>query len=71
MTDLSELQGEVTALRCYVAALATVVPLSSQIRLWPAFEVNADLVKDRLNREALNGFERMAASLSSKRPVNG
>lgn len=67
MTDLSELQGEVTALRCFVAALATTLPLSAQMRLWPAFEVNADLVKDRLSREALYGFERVAASLSARR----
>lgn len=68
MTDSSELQGEIAALRCFVAALATTLPLSSQLRLWPAFECLADMVRDGLDRDAARGFERTTVSLSSRRP---
>lgn len=67
MTDSSELQGEIAALRCFVAALASTLPLASQLRLWPAFEGYADLVRDRLTGDAVMGFERTTVSLSSKR----
>jgi len=67
MTDSSELQGELAALRCFVAALASTLPLASQLRLWPAFEGYADLVRDCLTGDAVMGFERTTVSLSSKR----
>jgi len=67
MTDSSELQGELAALRCFVAALASTLPLSSQMRVWPAFEANAELLRDGLNSTALRGFDRATISLSSKR----
>lgn len=70
MTD-SELQGEIAALRCFVAALAYTLPLASQLRLWPSFEAFADLAKFQLSDEALVGFERTAVSLSARRPVMG
>ncbi|MBD1602381.1 hypothetical protein [Pseudomonas typographi] len=63
MTDQSELLGEIAALHCFVAALATTLPLSSRLRLWPAFEVRADLVRDQLGRDALRGFEHATVAL--------
>lgn len=69
MTDSSELQGEVAALCCLVVALASTLPFSSQLRLWPAFERVAGPLRHRLGREELRGFERATASLSSRRVV--
>jgi len=67
MTDSSELQGEITALCCSVGALASTLPLSSQMRLWPAFDQKASQLRDQLSDEALRGFELATISLSSKR----
>jgi hypothetical protein len=67
MTDSSELQGEITALCCFVGALASTLPLSSQLRLWPAFESKANQLRDKLSQEALRGFEQATIALSSKR----
>jgi hypothetical protein len=67
MTDSIELQGEIAALRCFVAALASTLPLSSQMRLWPAFEQKASQLRVQLSDEALRGFELATISLSSKR----
>jgi hypothetical protein len=67
-TDLSELRGEVLALRCYVAALIQVLPLSSQLRLPAAFEHRADLVRDQLDEAGAAGFDRAATSLAGHRP---
>ncbi|WP_147411159.1 hypothetical protein [Pseudomonas cavernicola] len=65
-TDLSELEGEVLALRCFLAAVSTVLPLSSQLRLPAAFERHADLVRDRLGEAGVAGFERVAISLAAR-----
>lgn len=67
MPDSSELQGEISALCCFVGALASTLPLSSQMRLWPAFEQQASLLREQLSQEALRGFELATISLSSKR----
>lgn len=67
MTNQSELQGEISALCCLVVALASTLPLSSQLRLWPAFEQVAGPLRGRLDCEELRGFERATASLSSQR----
>ena len=67
MTDSSGLLGEVAALRCFVAALASTLPLSSQMRVWPAFEASAELSREGLDQVAVRGFDRVAISLSSKR----
>lgn len=69
MTDSSELQGEISALCCLVIALTSTLPLSSQLRLWPAFERVAAPLRGRLGHEELRGFERATASLSSQRVV--
>lgn len=67
MTDSSELQGEIAALRCFVAALASPLPLACQIRLWPSFESKAGPLRDLLSSEASRGFEQTTVSLSTKR----
>ena len=67
MTDSSELQGEVAALYCLVVALASTLPLSSQ--LWSAFERVSSPLRGRIYREELRGFERATASLCSQRAV--
>jgi len=46
MTDSSELQGEITALCCFVGAMASTLPLSSDTRLWPAVEQLASQLRD-------------------------
>jgi hypothetical protein len=66
-TDLSELRGELLALRCYVAALIQVLPLSSQLRLPAAFENRADLIRDQLDESGQAGFARAATSLAVRR----
>lgn len=67
MTTHSELQGEISALCCLVVALASTLPLSSQLRLWPAFERVAEPLRDRLGGDELRGFERATVSLGSRR----
>ena len=67
MTNQSELQGEIAALCCLVVALASTLPLSSQLRLWPAFERIANPLRNRLGGDELRGFERATVSLSSRR----
>jgi hypothetical protein len=66
MTDCSELPGEISALCCFVGALASTLPLSSQMRLRPAFEQKAGQLRDQLSQEALRGFEQPTVSLSTK-----
>lgn len=67
MTNQSELQGEIAALCCLAVALASTLPLSSQLRLWPAFERVAGPLRDQLGGDELRGFERATVSLSLKR----
>jgi hypothetical protein len=71
MTTHSELQGEISALCCLVVALASTLSLSSQLRLWPAFEQIADPLRGRLGGDELRGCERATVSLASKRKVIG
>jgi len=70
MTTHSELQGEISALCCLVVALASTLPLSSQLRLWPAFEQIADPLRGRLSGDELRG-ERATVSLASRRKSVG
>jgi len=53
MTSNSELQGKISALCCLVAAWASTLSLSSQMRLWPAFEQKASQLRDQLSQQAL------------------
>jgi len=71
MSNQSELQGEIAALCCLMVALASTLPLSSQLRLWPAFERIADPIRDRLGIEELRGFERATVSLATTRRTLG
>lgn len=68
-TDLSEIRGELLALRCYVAALIQVAPLSCQLRIPAAFESRADLVRDQLDKSGAAGFDRAAIALAVRRPA--
>lgn len=67
MTDQSELQGEIAALSCLIVALGSILPLSCQIRLSPAFESRCEEMRQRLKPEELLGFDRAALSLRSTR----
>lgn len=69
-TDLSELRGELLALRCYVAALIQVLPLSSQLRLPAAFESRAEVIRDQLDTAGAAGFDRAAIALAVRRPCH-
>lgn len=69
MTDQSELQGEIAALSCLIVALGSILPLSCQIRLSPAFESQCEEVRQRLKPEELLGFDRAALSLRSTRQI--
>jgi hypothetical protein len=62
--NLPEIHGELLALRCYVAAIAAVLPASVQARIAPAFVHHADLVHDQLGHDAANRFERVATALA-------
>lgn len=70
MTDQPELQGEMAALFCFIAALGSVLPLSCQIRLSPAFESRCEAVRQRLTPQELLGFDKVALSLRSARQVS-
>lgn len=66
MTNSSELQGEIAAVCCFAGALASTLPLSSRLRLWPAFESLANQSRVKLDRHALNGFERAVLTLRAR-----
>lgn len=67
MADLSELQGEVLALRCFVAALISTAPLGQQLRIWPAFNHYSELVQDRLDEAGKAAFNHAVVRLSARR----
>lgn len=69
-TDLYELQGEVIALRCFLAALITSLPLGVQLRAWPAFDHHIDLVRNGLSGSHAVGFDRAAISLAARRQTS-
>lgn len=64
--QLSELQGEVLALRCFLAALVMSMPVAVHLRAWPEFDRHADLVRGGLGSSAADGFERTFTSLKSR-----
>lgn len=61
--NFSEVQGELLALRCYVAAISAVLPTSFQLRIAPAFDRHAELVRDQLGTDASARFEHTATAL--------
>ena len=65
--DLSELQGEVLALRCFVAALISTAPLGQQLRIWPAFNHYSELVQDRLDEAGKAAFNHAVVRLAARR----
>lgn len=56
MADLSELQGEVLALTCAVAALMNTAPIASQASVWRRFDELADLLLANLGEAGKAGF---------------
>ena len=66
MTDLTALEGELAALRSFLAALLSVLPVSLQLRAIPAFEHNLELLQDRLCPSAQAASARAAASLVAR-----
>lgn len=67
MTDLQELQGEVLAFRCFLAALVSVLPLGVQLRAMPTFEIEASLLRRSLTAESLSAFDRAAGVVRARR----
>ena len=68
-TDLSELRGELLALRCLVAALVQALPLGVQLRIPAAFEKRLEQVRGQLDESGAAGFDRAAQELAAKRPA--
>lgn len=71
MADLSELQGEVLALRCFVAALISTASLNQQLKIWPAFNHYSELVQDRLDDAGKAAFNHAVVRLQVRRPAVG
>ena len=67
-TDLSELQGEVLALNCAVAALLATVPAAGQRVMWCRFDELSDLVLERLDAKGKAGFSRALVRLQVRQP---
>ncbi|AMO78040.1 hypothetical protein [Pseudomonas citronellolis] len=67
MADLSELQGEVLALRCALAALLHSLPLTYQSKVWPAFNHYSELVQDRLDEAGKAAFNHAVTRLAARR----
>lgn len=68
MADLSEIQGEVLALSCAVAALLSTAPIATQGSIWRRFDELADLVQDRLDDSGKAGFACAGVRMKVKRP---
>ncbi|WP_315809469.1 hypothetical protein [Pseudomonas sp. C9-3] len=69
MADLSELQGEVLALRCAVGALLSSIPLGQQLKVWPAFNHFSELVQDRMDDAGKAAFNHAVVRLSAMRQL--
>lgn len=68
MADLSELQGEVLALTCAVAALMNTAPIASQASVWRRFDELADLLLANLGEAGKAGFSCATVRMRVKRP---
>lgn len=66
MANLSELKGELLALRCYLAALLQVLPAQSHPAMAPAVQRNAALLRDHLDTAGTETFERTLTSLAAR-----
>lgn len=71
MADLSELEGEVLALNCALAALLQTLPLTYQIPMWKRFEHLSGLVHDRMDDSGKAGFAHAVVRLQVRRPAAG
>lgn len=69
MTDLSELRGELLALRCHVSALVEVLPLSAQLRFSGKLSTSTLLLRPSQSGYEQSAFDRAAKMLSAKRPT--
>lgn len=67
MADLSELQGEVLALTCALAALLSTAPIASQNSMWRRFDELSGLVFDRLDEAGKSAFSQTVVRMSAKR----
>lgn len=65
---VESLQGELLALRCYVAAITQVLPPLYQTHLPAAFVSRAELVRGQLCADGDAAFERVAIALSATSP---
>ncbi|MGQ7956481.1 hypothetical protein ACUTAF_01960 [Pseudomonas sp. SP16.1] len=63
------LQGELLALRCHIAALMEVQPLSSQLRFRAKLETALLLIRPCQSGDRQEGFDRAVVSLMAKRTV--
>lgn len=66
MANLSELKGELLALRCYIGALLQVLPAQHHRALAPAVQRNAALLRGHLDSAATEAFERTLTSLAAR-----
>lgn len=66
--DLSELQGEVLALTCALAALLNVAPIASQASVWRRFDELADLLLENLGEAGKAGFSCATVRIRVRRP---
>ena len=65
--DLSELQGEVLALTCALAALLSTAPIASQASMRRRFDELSGLVFDRLDEAGKSAFNQTVVRMSDKR----
>ena len=66
MANLSELKGELLALRCYLAALLQVLPARSHPGVALAVQRNAALLRDHLDPAGTEALERTLTSLAAR-----
>ncbi|WP_172970618.1 hypothetical protein [Pseudomonas marincola] len=66
-TTVETLQGELLALRCHIAALIELMPLSAQLHLPARLERNIELLRPCQRTDAQDGFDRAVSSLAVKR----
>lgn len=69
MADLSELQGEVLALTCAIAALMNTAPIASQASVWRRFDELADLLLVNLGEAGRAGFSCATVRIRVRRPA--
>ncbi|MCY1277864.1 hypothetical protein D9M68_955050 [compost metagenome] len=68
MADLSELEGEVLALRCVLAALLHSLPQADHAKIWPTFTRYSELVEPHLSTSGKVAFHHTVVRLSVRRP---